>query len=71
MGRAPCGRRVPNVANPAVMTVNSDRNPRHHTQKMKKALKEIQDHLRDDITKVDEPQFKAMFEISAEVLAVS
>jgi hypothetical protein len=32
------------------------------------ALKEIQDHLREDIAKVDEPQLKAMFETSAEVL---
>jgi hypothetical protein len=47
---------------------SSERNPRHHTHKMQKALKEIQDHLREDITKVDEPQLKAMFETSAEVL---
>ena len=47
---------------------SSDRDPRHHTQKMLKALKEVQDHLREDITKVDEPQLKAMFETSAEVL---
>jgi len=26
------------------------------------------DHLRDDVTKVDDPQFKALFETSAEVL---
>jgi hypothetical protein len=49
------------------MTGSSDRDPRHHTQKMKMALKEIQDHLREDITKVDEPQLKARFETSAEV----
>jgi hypothetical protein len=35
---------------------------------MQKALKEIQDHLREDIEKVDEPRLKAMFETSAEVL---
>jgi len=46
----------------------SNRDPRHHTQKMQKALKEIQSHLREDIEKVDEPQLKAMFETSAEVL---
>jgi hypothetical protein len=46
----------------------ADRDPRHHTQKMQKALKDIQDHLREDIEKVDEPQLKAMFETSAEVL---
>ena len=50
------------------MASATDRDPRHHIQKMQKALQEIQEHLREDITKVDEPQFKAMFETSAEVL---
>jgi len=50
------------------MAHTSDRDPRHHTQKMQKALREIQDHLRKDIEKVDEPQLKAMFETAAEVL---
>jgi hypothetical protein len=31
-------------------------------------LQAIKDHLREDIEKVDEPQLKAMFETSAEVL---
>jgi len=44
------------------------RDPRHHTRKMQKRLQEIKDHLRSDIEKVDEPQLKAMFETSAEVL---
>jgi hypothetical protein len=42
--------------------------PRHHTQKMQQRLEEIIAHLREDIDKVDEPRFKAMFETSAEVL---
>lgn len=46
----------------------ADRDPRHHAQKMQKALQEIKDHLREDIAKVEEPQLKAMFETSAEVL---
>lgn len=50
------------------MASASERDPRHHTQKMQKALRQIQDHLREDIEKVDEPQLKAMFETSAEVL---
>lgn len=50
---------------------SSDRDPRHHTQKMQKALKEIHDDLREDITKMDEPQLKATFETSAEGSAVS
>jgi hypothetical protein len=41
---------------------------RHHTRKCKHRLKEIIDHLRQDVEKVDEPQLKAMFETSAEVL---
>jgi len=35
---------------------------------MKKRLQETVTHLREDIQKVDEPQLKAMFETSAEVL---
>jgi hypothetical protein len=50
------------------MASASDRNPQHHTQNMKKRLQETVDHLRDDIVKVEEPQLKAMFETSAEVL---
>ena len=42
--------------------------PKYHTAKMKQRLTEIIGHLRQDISKVDEPQFKAMFETSAEVL---
>ena len=45
-----------------------DSDPRRHTQKMQKALAEIQYHLREDIQKVNEPQLKAMFETAAEVL---
>ncbi|MCS3447301.1 MULTISPECIES: hypothetical protein [Bradyrhizobium] len=50
------------------MASAADREPRHHTQKMQKALQDIRNHLRDDIQKVDDPQLKAMFETSAEVL---
>jgi hypothetical protein len=47
---------------------SADRNPQHHVQKMKSRLQEIVTHMREDVQKVDEPQFKAMFETSAEVL---
>ncbi|MES0037004.1 hypothetical protein NKJ74_17230 [Mesorhizobium sp. M0046] len=50
------------------MTSAADRDPRHHTQKMQKKLEEVKRHLREDIEKVDEPQLKAMFETSAEVI---
>jgi len=45
-----------------------NRDPCHHTQMMQQRLLQMIDHLREDIDKVDEPQFKAMFETSAEVL---
>jgi hypothetical protein len=45
-----------------------DANPLHHTQNMQRRLRELIDHLRADIKKVEEPQMKAMFETSAEVL---
>ncbi len=45
-----------------------DRTPQHHVEKMKGRLQEIVTHMREDIQKVDEPQLKAMFETSAEVL---
>ena len=50
------------------MASAADRDPRHHTQKMQKALHDIAAHLREDVEKVDEPKLKAMFETSAEVL---
>lgn len=50
------------------MASAADGDPRHHIQKMQTALQEIKNHLREDIEKVDEPQLKAMFETSAEVL---
>jgi hypothetical protein len=48
---------------------NQESDPRHHTQKMRTRLAETVKHLRDDIGKVDDPEFKAMFETSAEVLS--
>ena len=46
----------------------SESDPLHHTQKMKRRLADTVTHLREDIEKIDDPQFKAMFETSAEVL---
>jgi len=50
------------------MASATDRDPRHHVQKVQKALADVRTHMREDIDKVDEPQFKAMFETSAGVL---
>ncbi|WP_011582843.1 MULTISPECIES: hypothetical protein [Chelativorans] len=45
-----------------------EHDPRHHTRRMKARLQEMVQFLREDIEKVDEPQLKAIFETSAEVL---
>lgn len=50
------------------MTTVDEHDPLYHTERMRQALREIKDHMREDIQKVDEPQLKAMFETSAEVL---
>jgi hypothetical protein len=50
------------------MASAADRDPRHHTRNMQKALRDVRTHLREDIGKIDEPQLKAMFETSAEVI---
>jgi hypothetical protein len=49
-------------------TASNENDPRYHTQNTQKRLQEEIDHLRTDIDKVDEPQFKAMAETAAEVL---
>jgi hypothetical protein len=50
------------------MANTDERSPQYHTQKMRQRLEETIRHLREDIGNVDEPQLKAMFETSAEVL---
>jgi hypothetical protein len=48
--------------------MTNKRDPLHHTRRMAARLSETIDHMRADIEKVDEPQFKAMFETAAQVL---
>jgi hypothetical protein len=43
-------------------------NPMDHTANIKKEFRMLIDHLREDVTKVDDPSAKALFETSAEVL---
>ncbi|MGN6491894.1 MAG: hypothetical protein ACTHLE_07845 [Agriterribacter sp.] len=42
--------------------------PKAHTANIKKEFKMLVNHLREDITKVDDPAAKALFETSAEVI---
>ncbi len=43
-------------------------NPLEHTSNLKKEFKDLIDHLRSDVTKVDDPSAKALFEVAAEVI---
>jgi hypothetical protein len=46
----------------------SENNPIHHTQKIKARMRQLIEHLREDVGKVTEPKAQALFETSAEVL---
>jgi hypothetical protein len=50
------------------MQASQTGDPIHHTRKMSAKLEDVRDHLRADIEKVDEPQFRALFEAAAEVI---
>lgn len=43
-------------------------NPNAHSKNIKQEMQDIVAHLRRDISKVEEPQAKALFETSAEVI---
>lgn len=43
-------------------------NPREHTANIKEEFKKLSEHLREDVEKVNDPQAKALFEVSAEVI---
>jgi hypothetical protein len=48
--------------------MTAENNPIHHTQKIKVQMRQLIDHLREDVGKVTEPKVQALFETSAEVL---
>ena len=50
------------------MAQRSESDPKRHTEYVKGQFNDLIEHLRDDVRKVDEPQAKALFETSAEVL---
>ncbi len=50
------------------MTNKVESDPHQHVRDLSMHLQETINRLREDIEKVDEPQLKAMFETSAEVL---
>ena len=42
--------------------------PRHHAMNIAKALKDLAQHSREDINKVNDPKGRVLFETTAEVL---
>ena len=50
-------------------TIGTETDPRHHTLRIRDRMNELIEHLREDVEKIDEPQAKALFETSAEVIA--
>ena len=50
------------------MKPSSKNNPVHHTHKIKARMRQLIEHLREDVGKVTEPKAQALFETSAEVL---
>jgi len=50
------------------MKPSSKDNPVHHTLKIKARMRQLVEHLREDVGKVTEPKAQALFETSAEVL---
>lgn len=46
----------------------AENDPRHHTLKIKGLLNDLINHVRQDVSKVDEPKAQVLFETTAEVL---
>lgn len=43
-------------------------NPLEHTSNLKKEFAALIEHLRSDVTRVEDPSAKALFEVAAEVI---
>jgi hypothetical protein len=50
------------------METIASKDPRAHTANVRKEFRELIDHLRGDINKIDEPKAQALLETAAEVL---
>jgi hypothetical protein len=51
------------------METIASKDPRAHTANVRKEFRELIDHLRGDIGKMDEPKAQALFETAAEVIS--
>ena len=50
------------------METIASKDPRAHTANVREEFRELIEHLRDDISKMDEPKAQALFETAAEVI---
>jgi cytoplasmic iron level regulating protein YaaA (DUF328/UPF0246 family) len=50
------------------MEKSASKNPLEHTANIKKEFLKLSEHLREDVEKVDDPEARALFEVSAEVI---
>jgi hypothetical protein len=50
------------------MKTIASQDPRAHTANVRKEFREVIEHLRGDINKIDEPKAQALFETAAEVI---
>lgn len=50
------------------MEKSTTSDPLAHTANIKKEFKKLSEHLREDVEKLNDPQAKALFEVSAEVI---
>ncbi len=50
------------------MEKSTTSDPLEHTSNIKKEFKKLSEHLREDVEKLNDPQAKALFEVSAEVI---
>jgi hypothetical protein len=50
------------------METIASKDPRTHTANVRKEFRELIEHLRGDINKIDEPKAQALFETAAEVI---
>ena len=51
------------------METIASKGPRAHTANVRKEFRELIEHLRGDIDKIDEPKAQALFETAAEVIS--
>jgi hypothetical protein len=51
------------------METIASKEPRAHTENIRGEFRELIQHLRDDVKRVDEPKARALFETAAEVIA--